>query len=638
MLEFFRTHKDSIVLKVFLGLLALSFGIWGVGDFMGTTSLSPGVALKAGDAEVKTQLVQRRFTRELERFREAMGGKYVPDDVMRRSVMASMMQDLTRAAVLDAAALKVGISATRDQVREVIVTNKAFQQDGKFSQMLFDEALSRSEINEASYVELSQTDLRTAILMQPVALNATAPKSLVDALFNYRSETRISDTLLIPSAAMALQRVPADADLKTVYDKNIAAFTAPEYRKLTVLMLESTALVKPESVDDAEVKTYYDENAARFQAPETRHIVQLVFETKEKAAAARAQLGPGETLEALAAKTGAGSVIDLGELAANSPLVKTIGAAFTTPAQEISQPTESPLGWHLFETKSVKPEAIKTLEMVKDEIRKTIAADKGADAVYDASTHMEDALASGTPPADVAKMVGARVVTIESIDEGGRNKGGLPLPNLFDPKHFLATAFATPAGKDSKLMDMPTRDGYYVIHVDEVTPPAPKPLLDVRADVAALWEADERTRQAQAMADKLAADIGPPTLMSALESKDKRMSYAPLGPVTRFGEGLERQHVIDATLISPQVLDKLFAAKIGDVITAPVATGILVARLKDIAAPQAVGELAGARDQLATSIHNDIGANLADQLSHAFAIQFPVEIDQKAIDAMVTVR
>ncbi len=638
MLEFLRAKKDSIVLKAFLGLLALSFGIWGVGDFIGTSKLSPGVALKAGRAELKTQSVQRRFVRELERFREAMGGQAVNDDAIKRSVMATMMDDMTRGTIVDAAALDIGITVSRDQIREMIMKDQNFQQNGKFSQMLFDQTLNDNQLTEAAYVELMQMSLRNSEVMRPVAVNAYAPDTLIDGLFAYRSETRVADTLLIPAAAMTLQKTPTEDELKAVYDKNIAAFTAPEFRKLTILTLGATDLVKPESVDDAEVKTYYEQNSARYQTPESRHIVQLLFDTKEKAEAARTQAAPGDTLETLAKKANAGDVIDLGDLTTDSPLAKTISAAFAAPAHEISPPTESPLGWHLFETTAIKPKTVMTLDEAKEEIRKAIAADKGADAVYDASTHMEDALASGTPVAEVAKMIGARLDEIGPIDQAGQNKAGFPLPNLFDPKNFLPTAFSTPAGKDSKLMDLPTHDGYYVIHVDEVTPPTPKPLIDVRAQAVALWEADTRTAQAQAVADKLVADAGSSTLLSSLEAKDKRLSYAPLGPVTRFGDGAERQHVVDGARVSPQMLDKLFAAKIGDVFTAPVATGIIVARLKEIAPPKPVGDLARAREELAAATRNELSSNLADQLGRAFTIRYPVDVDQKAIDDIVGTR
>ncbi len=620
MLEYFRTNvKDSYIFKGFLVLLAASFGIWGVGDFMGPSALAPGVVMKAGEAELKTELVRRRYLREMDRFREAMGGRMVLDDLVRRSVMSSMMKEMTDMATLDAAARDVGVQPTRDQ-------------------LLFDQTLSQNQYTESAYVELSELDLRRALLLQPVTVNSVAPTYLVNSLFAYRNETRAADTLLVPTSAMSIDKVPTDEDLKAVYDKNVAAFTAPEYRKLTVLVLSSNDIVKPENIADETVKAYYDENAGRYNAPETRRIAHLLFNNQEEAAAARAQAAPGDTLEALAAKIKASAPIDLGELTASSALGKTIAPAFQAPANEITQPVQTTLGWHLFEIKSITPEAIKDFDAVKEEIRKTIAADKGADAVYDASVQMEDALASGTPPAEVAKAVGARIVSIPSITAQGEDNLGMEVMNPIDPQNLVTIAFSTPVGKDSKLIDLPSRDGYYVVHVDEITSPTPKPLADVRADVAKMWETTERFAQAQALADKLAAGIGPSSQMSALETKDKKVSFAALGPLTRFGEGLTPAHIIDSTRVSPQLLEKLFVAKTGDVVVAPVATGVVVARLTDIKINQPTGSLATAQQALGDSVRADISSNLVDQMMRAFNARYPVQVDQAQLDAILASR
>src|SRR5689334_2475551 len=44
--------KESIFTKILLTLLTLSFGIWGVGDFIGAGGLDPGIAVKIGKTEV----------------------------------------------------------------------------------------------------------------------------------------------------------------------------------------------------------------------------------------------------------------------------------------------------------------------------------------------------------------------------------------------------------------------------------------------------------------------------------------------------------------------------------------------------------------------------------------------------------
>jgi peptidyl-prolyl cis-trans isomerase D len=640
MIEFFRTRvKDSLVFKIFLGLLMASFGIWGIGDFMTGGNLTPGTAIKVGGSEVKTSVLQRRFDQDMERFRQATGGADIPPEIMKRTVMESTLDGLKKSATFDEAARDVGIVVSPDQLRRAVYEFKTFHEDGKFNRMKFEQLLAQNNLTEAAYLKMLESDLHQITLMQPIMVNAAAPGYLVNSLFQFRSETRVADTLLIPTASMTLQTVPKDEDLKAIYDKNISTFTSPEYRKLTVLTLSTSDLVTADSIPDEQAKTYYDENTARYRTPETKHIVQLVFDSKEKAEAVRAQAAPGESLQALAAKSKSGDPVDMGKLAASSPLVKTLGMdAFNTPVGEISQPVQTPLGWHLIQVLTVAPEATQPFEAVKTVIKQTIAADKGADAVYDASVQLEDGLAAGTPLADIAKNVGGKITQIAAVDQEGKDPNGVAVPNAIDPKNLWKVAFETPVNKDSKLADLPSRDGYYVVHVDAVTPPAPKPLLEVRAQVAALWEAEQKQAQAQALADKLAKDIGPSSQLSAIEAQDKRASYAPLGPITRFGEGPDRKNVVDAKRISPDLLDRLFKAKVGEVVVAPVQEGFVVARLKDVNSATPTGTQAEVQKQLAESVRNDIGSNLMDQVYKAFANRYPVEIDRTAVDNITATR
>jgi hypothetical protein len=153
-----------------------------------------------------------------------------------------------------------------------------------------------------------------------------------------------------------------------------------------------------------------------------------------------------------------------------------------------------------------------------------------------------------------------------------------------------------------------------------------------------LWEGEERQKLAQSIADKLAADIGPSSTLSSLETKDKRVSYAQLGPITRFGESPDQKHIVDTSRLSPEVLEKLFKAKEGDVFTAPVQNGVVVARVKDIVTATPTGAQLASEQQLLQSLKQDIGSNLVDQVTKSFTARFPATVDQKSLDTMTAAR
>ncbi|MBX7198873.1 MAG: peptidyl-prolyl cis-trans isomerase [Rhodospirillaceae bacterium] len=636
MIEYFRgLIKDSIILKIFLGLLTLSFGIWGVGDFIGAGGLDPSIALKIGKTEIRTDEFQRRYTSELERFKQSMGATATTEESFRRAIVQALIQDLTRTATIDAAGRAMDVVIPRDTLFELIRDEKAFADptSGQFSQMQFAQVLAQSNLTERGFVDMFEQDLRSQRMIRPIAANAGAPKSLVDAIFAYRNETRVADTLLVTAATLPLAKTPTDDDIKKVYDANISTFTAPEYRKVSAVVLTAKGMVKPEDITEADLKAYYDQNNARYKTPAKRHVVQVAFDSEEKAAAAKAEAKPGESLAALAARLKA-DVVDMGDLGQDSPLAKTIAVVFVLPANEISPPVQTDLGWHLFEVTSLTPEVVKSFDEVKDQVRTAVAADKGTTAMYDASVQLEDQVAAGASMEEAAKLTNGAFYNFE-MDRDGNTPFGASIANIPDRQAFIRTAFSLQAGADSGLKETAGRDGYYVLKVDGITPPKPKPLADVKAQATVMWEKEERTRMAKEIADKAAASISPSTAFSALEAADKRLSYSQLGPVTRFGESPAQGAPVDPRRVSPELLEPLFKAKVGDVVTAPVVDGFVIARVKEIRPAQPNVAESG-YSQLAESIKAAIGNDLMEEMSKAFGKRYPLEINNTMIDDLVS--
>ncbi|MGE3333545.1 MAG: peptidyl-prolyl cis-trans isomerase [Rhodospirillaceae bacterium] len=628
--------KNSILIKILLGALMVSFGIFGIGDFIGTGGLDPNIALKVGKREMNMIEFQRRYDTQYNRFKESVGGQLPDNEAMRRSIMDALVAELTRSSLVEGAADDLGIIVTdeklRDDVRKMDVFN---DETGNFSQRVFGEVLAQNNLTEAAFLEMMRGEIRQRALMQPVALGSAAPGFLTDSLFTYRNEARSADTLLIPTKAITVADKPSDADLKTLYDQNLPSFMRPEYRKLSVLSLKSTELVKPESFADDELKTYYDQNPGRFRTAEKRRVAQLVFDSKEAADKVRALAAPGDTLTALAAKANLGAPIDLGEQAKESIIGKSMGAAYELPLNEISQATQSDLGWHLFATTAITPAHETPLEEAKPNIRRILSEERGLDALYRASTEVQDALAAGTPMNEIANNLGVPFTQIEAVDETGKDPSGAQVNGIVDPKSFFSTAFSLPANGDSGLKDLPERDGYYVVKVEAITPPAARPMEEVRADLTAMWLRDKAIAQARATADKLAAEVGPSTDMSALATKDGKVSYGLLTAVTRFGQPLDRFHLLDTGRLSAPMLAKLFAAKQGEVFTAETSDGVVVARLKEVVTPQPIGPQAIARNQIAGDLRNAVTGDIMEQMTAEFTKRYPVEVNHTVVDQIV---
>jgi hypothetical protein len=94
--------------------------------------------------------------------------------------------------------------------------------------------------------------------------------------------------------------------------------------------------------------------------------------------------------------------------------------------------------------------------------------------------------------------------------------------------------------------------------------------------------------------------------------------------------------MIDKARVSPELLTKLFAAKPGDVVTADVANGLLVARLRDVIPPDTAGDAAPLRAQMAKFVKDGIADDLVTEMGRAFAMEFPAKINNKSLETLVT--
>ncbi|MCA0202213.1 MAG: peptidyl-prolyl cis-trans isomerase [Proteobacteria bacterium] len=627
--------KNSILVKIMLGALMVSFGIFGIGDFVGTGGLDPNVAVKVGKREMNMIEFQRRYDTQYDRFKESVGGQLPDNEAMRRSIMDAVVAEITRSSLVEGAADDLGVVVTDEQLRDNVRKMEVFNDEtGNFSQRVFGEVLAQNNLSEAAFLEMMRGEIRQRALMQPIALGGAAPGFLTDSLFTYRNEGRSADTLLVPTKTITVADKPADADLKALYDQNLAVFKRPEYRKLSVLSMKSTELVKPESFTEDEIKTYYEQNPGRFRTPEKRRVAQLVFDSKEAADKVRALAAPGDTLADLAAKAKM-SAIDLGEQTKDSIIGKSMGAAYDLPLNEISQPTQSDLGWHLFATTALTPAHETPLAEATANIRKLMSEERGLDALYRASTDVQDALAAGTPMNEIANNLGATLTQIEAVDQTGKDPSGAQVPGIIDPQTFLTTAFSLPTGGDSGLKDLPQRDGYYVVKVESITAEAPRPMEEVRTELTAMWQRDKALAEARATADKIAAEIGASTDMSSMGTKDGKLSYGLLTAVTRFGQPLDRFHMVDTGRLSAAMLGKLFAAKPGEVFTAETTDGVVIARLKEVVTPQAIGPQALARNQIAGDLRNAVTGDIMEQMTAEFTKRYPVEVNHTLVDQIV---
>lgn len=624
--------KESWILKGFLGVLMISFAVWGVGDAI-TPAVDPNIVIKIDQVEVRTDELQRRFSMEVDQLRDAVGMDFTARDAADLGVMDNLVAQLSQQAALDMAARQMGVTVPDETLRRAILEQDAFvDETGNFSRIMLNQVLASNSLTEQGFVDILRSDVTRQFMLRPVATSSGAPEVMVDALFRYRAEQRVADVLYIADETVELPGEPTETDLQQVYNENIDNFTAPEYRSVEAILIRPTDLIPADSITEEEIQTFYDENIDRYRTQPTRTVRQIIFPTQMDAQAAYDTLQGSDSLVELGERTGMGAPIDLGEIRANESLGFDLSAIFDLTQRGITEPVQSDFGWHLFEVTDLTVGSISALPVVRQEIIDFIVADRAFDEIFEATIFLEDQLAGGVSMTEIAETPGYNRIYFESVDRDGRNPIGSPLTFPVEQERFLRLAFSTAPGLESQLVE--TDDYAYILRTISVTEPAPKPYALVEADVRELWEAQTRSAATRARASELVNEIGPSVALPNLADGAEDVEFANLGPITRFGNSLRIDNIIATRLVSPDLMDQLFQADIGDVVQARVGAGHVVARLKEILPPEGA-DLAQVREQVVSAVTQALADDLVAGFTDAMTREFDVVINREAIDQLI---
>ncbi len=626
MLTALRKQAKSWVVKALLLLLVLSFAIWGIGDiFYG----SPGeeTVASVGSSDISGSELNEAFNRSLTNLQRQFGGQLTREQAIGIGVLQQTLQEQIGQRLVDQEAAEMGVSVDDDTLRRLITENPNFQSSGRFDRLRFNQLLRASGLSEDGYLEAFRQDLARNTLTTSVAAAATVPDAQVDAIYRYRNEERRGRYLKIIDADIDDIDAPDDAALDTIYKDNEQQFTAPEYRTVTFVTLEPEDLLDEVEVADEDIRAAYDDRSAQYITPEKREIEQLLAPDEALAEQAAALIEEGKSFDQIAGELDGVSVTDLGAVT-EAGMPAGMGAdAFAVNEGEVTDPVKSPFGFHLFNIRTVTPEEVTPLEDVRDDLRKELALVEAEDRLPSLATQLDDELAAGSAVPEAAETVGLSATTVDLVDRTGRDQAGEPVTALEGWSALMQTAFD--AAKDEPSLLEETDDGgYYVLQVDDIVEPRLKDLDEVRDDVVALFEEQQRREGAKVKAEDIRTKLQEAASIETI-ADDSGLTIEVIEPVKRAADGADSG-------INRAAITALFATDAGAIADQVIETedGVLVIAVDEILETDGNDE-DEARDQLRAELERQVRSDLLDQFGRALQDSHPIEIDEAALTRLI---
>ena len=622
-----KKRKNLIVkIGIFMlfGMLIASFAVWGIGDIFRTPSVVRAVAEVGGDP-IQERDYTRALAREINRISQRLGARLEMDQARAFGIPDQVLNQMIGRALFDRKAAALGMFVTDDQVRRLIAQQDAFKNDlGGFDRARFEQQLRILGLGEGEYVATLRRDIIRQQLAGAVSEAAAVPRQLVETLYSYRQQRRIAEYVMVRNDSITDMAAPNEPALVAFHKEFSERFMAPEQRAVSLVELRAADLAAETSVSEAQLRDEFEARFEDFVTPERRGIEQIVFETEAKAREARTRLDGGAYFATVAEEMTGEAPIDLGSLEEDALPAELAGPAFALPEGGVSEPVESPLGWHVLRVVKVEPRKEPVFTEIREELAKDVAMREAVDSMVSIANQLDDELAAGASLDEAARSLNLTVRRIEAVDRAGRSAEGEPVADL-PAGRFLEIAFETEVGRESLLTETTNAD-YFILRVDGVTPAQLKPLETVRAEVIELWRDAQRAKLAREKAEALAERVRAGNDFAVLAA-EAGLTVAATAPMTRFDTAIERTP-------SPVLASKLFQVQRGEVTTATAPAGHVVAKLIEIVAADPYTDpdtVAAVRDGLVGALQSD----LLEQFMATLRAEYGVKINERELDELL---
>lgn len=619
----------GIVAKVFVytlfGLLIVSFAIWGIGDIFRGTSQTATVAT-VGEREIQEEEFRRTLAQEISLIQQQLGQRIEPEMLRAIGIPQQVLNRLVVRAMFAEQAEEMNLAVTENALRQAILSDPRFQDRiGTFDRNRFAAFLRSQGLSEPQYLERLRAEVVRDRVVAALSGGVTVPPTLAEAIYRYRNQQRIADYVELPRASLGEIETPDEETLRSFYQDTQDDYMAPEYRSVTYIPLRPQMLMAEMSVSDEALRQAYQERGEDLGTPATRTVSQIVFDSRETAQQAAERLQEGADFAAVARELTGQPPIDFGQVTRGQLPEGLAASAFELQAGDVSQPIETNFGWHVLRVSAAQEGSVPPFQEVRDRLREDLLMADAIDAAVSIANQLDDELAGGATLEEAAQTLNLPLESYESMTRQGMGPDGAPLEGLAQAQRFRQTAFATEAGDTSLLLET-DRGGYFVLRVDGVTPPAPRPFGEVRGQVAEAWRAEERDRRLLERASQIAAKVNEGQTLEGVAA-DEGLEVRRTPPLTR-------DEADPAATPSAQLSRQLFGLQPGQPTIAAGPEGQIVAVLREVQE----ADPSGARERVA-QIRRQLEAPLANDMLNLYgtALQqdYGVSVDQDAIERVL---
>lgn len=528
MLDAIRNHTQGWLAKVILALITIPFALFGIDSYFNDAGSNVAIAKVNGD-KISVQEYGNAIDNVRNRL-QSQGEKIDPAMLESAELKQSVLDGLITRRLVNAEIKHENFKISDDQLSTYIVGMPEFQENGKFSEDIYQKTLAQNKLTVSRFENDRRTELLTQQAREGLAMLVSVPKGVADQALKFAHQQRDVSVADIKTGQFVAQTKVTPEQVKAYYEQHKDKFKVPEQVKLEFALLSAPGLVPQMKVTDAEVKQFYDENQSKFQGDEQRQASHILIAfgvtatpaekaaAKDKAADILIQLRKDpKRFEELAIKESQdpGSAVkggDLGSFGRGAMVKPFEDTVFNMKVDEISDLVESEFGYHIIKLngvsgqsssfESMKPQIKGELLFQKAQARYAELADDFSNTVYEQSGSLKPA----------ADKFGLQIQPTGWLNREDGTK-------FFKSEKLIKSVFSDEVLKEKRNSEAieVSPNNLVSARVLEYKPAAPRSFDEVKGGIEALLKLEQATKLATQKGQAILAKLKAGEQVSELE-------------------------------------------------------------------------------------------------------------------------
>ena len=475
MLDTLRKSVTGPFVKILIGILILSFAVWGIQDIFG--NFKKTVAIEIDDYEVSLDQVVTEYNNQLSIISSQLDRQISLRESLELGIDEIAIENLIRKLVLQIEINKLGIDISEEFVAEQIINDDNFKIDGRFNKARYEQLLSYAGYNDETYIQSEINVNKQNQLFNIIGNRTYIPNILIEMVDEFNKTERVIEYVNLPKSKIIV-KTPSERELLDFYEKFKNGYKKSETRNFTALILDPENIKKDIQVSRSQINDYFNANLNSFNISETRELYQFFFNDETTADNFYNDSYQLKFNELLTKYSQSKEQSYLGSVGKDEILdFEVADAAYNMIEGEFGEPIDGMLGISVLYLEKINPGKVPTVDDVADEIRDEIQIQEAIDLVEMLYFEIEDDLLNGSSIEEASAKHQIETQYFQKIDINGKNIQNDVVEKI-NHQELIQKIFNSEIGDFIEVHD--TANGYIWTDLNSINPPYIKSFAEVR--------------------------------------------------------------------------------------------------------------------------------------------------------------